>query len=227
MGTEDGLFEDGLDESMKRAVGEMRTASQEVQAPPDFISRSMEKIRQLPPPRRRFSVGRWLSWSSPFVVPAFTAVAALLIAVPMITMYNNISRNEKLMISMSAQISQNEDLSRANGLRNNFLEISKVENNDIEKARIAISNTDEVKLCKPKKANMNGTGLLYLLHPSKKYNIIKIPEYETCSEPTFTIYLPESVLNELNLDKSSLERQEIHIYEVQSGPMEVTDATEM
>ena len=216
-----------FDELLTPILDRIKAEARNAQAPPDLLARSMERIQQLPTPRRRFRVGRWLSWSSPFVVPAFTAVAALLIAVPMITMYNKISRNEKLMISMSAQISQNGYLARANGLRNSFLEILKVENNDIEKARIVGSNTDKVKLCKPRKANMNGTGFLYLLHPSKKYNMIKIPKYETCSEPTFTIYLPDSVLNELNLDKSSLEGKEIHIYEVQSEPAEVTDATEM
>ena len=82
-----------LDESLKPAIDRIRTAAHKVQAPPDLLAKSMERIRQLPlPPTRKRPTARglltksvetirqfrWLSWVTP-LAPVF---AVLLVMVP-------------------------------------------------------------------------------------------------------------------------------------------------
>ena len=82
-----------LDESLNPAIDRIRTAAHKVQAPPDLLAKSMERIRQLPlPPTRKRPTARglltksvetirqfrWLSWVTP-LAPVFAVLLVMVL----------------------------------------------------------------------------------------------------------------------------------------------------
>jgi len=202
-----------LDASLRPVVQEIRVAARKVQAPPELLTRSMGRIRQLPPPRRKVDVHRWLSAPMPLAVPALSAITALLIAIPMYAMYNRIAHNENLI--------------RAGEVRLNHLKVTKQANEAVIKASIELSDTDDVTLCKPEKARISGRNRLYLTRSTKEFNNIKITEYKLCTAPDIIIFLPESVLDQLDLDKDALAGQKLDVYELRDEPEKEAEPAEM
>ena len=68
---------------MQRVVDEIGKAAHSVQAPSDLLARGMEKVRQLPPPRRPFSLADWSPWTLS-LVPTMAVVLVIVSLMPLI-----------------------------------------------------------------------------------------------------------------------------------------------
>ena len=202
-----------FDELLTPILGRIKTEARDAQVPPGFLERSMERIRQLPPSRREFSgVRRWFSWSAPSFVPALTVVAALVIAVPMASMY--------------IRISHNEDRIRYSELQHRFTRMVKKDNDKLIRSRIGLSDNEEIIFCRPKKTSETKNTRLSLIQLNREFNTITFDEYDICDDAMTIIHLPESILNRLNIDKTNLDEQEILIYEDKREPEKGGDGTE-
>ena len=65
----------------QHVIDQITMAARDVPVPSDLLDKTMEKVRQLPPPQRQFNFVRWSRWVLP-LAPAFAAILLILPLMP-------------------------------------------------------------------------------------------------------------------------------------------------